>query len=243
MILVTGSNERYRHRVNGYLASLQEYADFTCFHVGVGYQPGRDYAGVYPAMITQAQNAGAPPETECIQHGSFIDTVAPGLGNEVVLYTDGDFVMQRPLDDDDWDLLRLPDHAIAIGYNGSATETLLDEYGRLSPRISLPDMDRIWGKDWHVRPIYNAGCMAMTRHTWQQFHRLYMNSWEVVGQCFQHQARQQWLISWLISEYFTAVILPWSFHAHGHFGLKPGMTVDGGRAYVDGELALFRHFL
>lgn len=242
MILVTGSNERYQHRINGYLVTLQQHADFPCFHVGVGYQPGHDYGGVYPAMITREQNAGAPPETECIQHGSFLAALPPGDDTEVIIYTDGDFIMQRPLNQEERELLDLPPGVVAVGYNGGEGETLLHEYGRLSPLVDLPRMNLVWG-EWQERPIFNVGCVAMTRGTWRELHRMYGYSWGGVSDCFRHQARQQWLISWLISEYYQVVIMPWSLHAHGHFGLKPGMEVRGDGVYVDGQLALFRHYI
>jgi hypothetical protein len=239
MMLVTGSNERYQHRVNGYLATLQQHADFHCLHVGVGYQPDNDYGVVQTATITREQNAGAPAETECIQHGSFLPVV---MGHNPVMYTDGDFVMQRPLNDAERKLLDMPSNTVAIGYNGGESETLLTEYQRLSPKVDIERMNTLWG-DWQTMPIFNVGCVAMTRGTWKQLHRMYMDSWDLVSECFGHAARQQWLISWLVSEYFGVRILPWSFHAHGHFGLKPGMEVRGDGVYVDGQLALFRHYI
>jgi hypothetical protein len=240
MMLVTGSNERYQHRIKGYLATLQQHADFPCYHVGVGYMPGNDYGVVMPVTITREQNAGSPPQTECVQHGSFL--AALPAESDVIMYTDGDFTMQRPLNDTEWELLDLPHDTVAVGYNGGEGETLLTEYHRLSPKVDINRMNELWG-NWQELPIFNVGCVAMTRNTWERLHSMYMDSWDIVGDCFDHAARQQWLISWLISEYFGVRIIPWLFHAHGHFGLKPGMEVRGNEVYVDGQLALFRHYI
>jgi hypothetical protein len=40
---------------------------------------------------------------------------------------------------------------------------------------------------------------------------------------------------------YDVTIAPWSLHAHGHFGLKPGMNYGPGGLWADGKLALFRH--
>ncbi|TXH58135.1 MAG: hypothetical protein E6Q97_03020 [Desulfurellales bacterium] len=241
MILVTGSNERYQRRVKPYLDTLVQYADFDCYHVGVGYTPEL-HGTVKPLTLTREQNAGAPPETECIQHGSFLRVLPEGEQGQVVMYTDGDFTMQRGLNADERLFLKLTHAQVAVGYNGGESETLLTEYGRLSPKKNAKEMDELWGEDWFTKPIYNVGCVAMTRGTWDYVHRTYMKNWQLAGDCFVHQARQQWLLSYIFAD-LDVKILPWSLHAHGHFGLKPGMEWRDGQIYHDGKLALFRHYL
>ena len=241
MMLVTGCNETYQHRLNAYLDTLEHNADFPVYFVGVDFLPARASAKVTAVTISQEQNAGAPPQTECIQHGSFVQVV-PGKLSDVIIYTDGDFLMQRGMDDSERALLNLKKGQVAIGYNGSAAETLTKEASRLGQRISDMDMWELWG-DWADLPIYNAGCMAATRATWAALHEAYMARWGDACESFTHQARQQWLISWLIGTHFKPVILPWSFHAHGHFGMKPGMEWGAGGIWADGKLALFRHYL
>jgi hypothetical protein len=241
MILVTGCNESYQHRLNAYLDTLEHNADFPVYFVGVGFLPARSSAKVTAVTLSAEQNAGAPHQTECIQHGSFVQVV-PGKATDVLIYTDGDFLMQRPMDDSERALLRLKKGQVAIGYNGSASETLQVEAGRLGQKISNEDMRRLWGY-WESLSIYNVGCIAATRATWRTLHGIYMDRWQDVCDSFEHQARQQWLISWIIRSYFKPVILPWSFHAHGHFGMKPGMDWGQGGIWADGKLALFRHYL
>lgn len=241
MILVTGSNERYQHRGKSYLDTLVQYADFECYHVGVGYTPEK-HGDITPLTLTIEQNAGAPPETECIQHGSFLPVLPPAHASQVIMYTDGDFVMQRAMDANEREFLSLKHAQVAVGYNGGADETLLHEYNRLGPKKTPKEMDGNWGEDWFSKPIYNVGCVAMTRDTWQYVHLTYMKNWYLAGDCFQHQARQQWLLSYIFAD-LDVKILPWSLHAHGHFGMKPGMSWKDGQIYHEGKLALFRHYL
>ena len=59
---------------------------------------------------------------------------------------------------------------------------------------------------------------------------------------FTHMARQQWLISWELAKLgLTVKVCPWSIHAHGHGGLKPGMHYGEGGLWADGKLAAWRH--
>lgn len=241
MILVTGCNERYAHRINGYLATLETYADFPVYQVGVGFMPERRFSKVTPVCITREQNAGAPPETECVQHGSFLAALPETRNFLGIMYTDGDLTMQRGLNADERQFLRLRHGEVAIGYNGGEHETLLTEYHRLSAKKSPAEMSNLWGEDWSQRNIYNVGCIAATRGTWDYIYHLYMRHWQLACDCFVHQARQQWLISWIVSHLMVKV-MPWSLHAHGHFGLKPGMARQGEQIYHEGKLALFRHY-
>ena len=192
MILVTGSNERYALRMNPYLASLQEFATFPVYQVGVGFTPDKLYSKVAPVCLTHEQNAGSPPETECIQHGSFLSVIPDKGTTDTIMYTDGDFTMQRALTEDDWQYLRLEHGQVSIGYNGGADETLLTEYHRLGPKVSGLQMETLWGGDWHTLPIYNVGCIAATRGTWEYIHRTYMKSWHIVGDCFQPVWGHHW---------------------------------------------------
>lgn len=242
MILVTGCNESYQHRMNSYIDSLTRHADFPVYFVGVDFEPNRNDKPIIPVMITNKQNAGAPERIECIQHGSFMQVI-PGKASDLIMCTDGDFIMQRPIDDDEKKLLKLKKGQVAVGYNGGAGETLLTEAYRLSQKISYDDMARLWGDNWQELSIYNTGCIVATRTTWGMLYDEYMKKWDDVCVSFEHTARQQWLISWVIQTYLKPVILPWSLHAHGHFGMKPGMEWGDGGIWADGKLALFRHYL
>lgn len=241
MILITGCNERYLPRMSRYLDSLRSYATFPVYLAGVGFQPP-EIDGVCRLSLTREQNAGSPPQSECIQHGSFLQVLPDRNMTSTILYTDGDLVMQRAVDESEWALLRLNFGDVLVGYNGGAHETLLTEYYRLSPMKSPDEMECLWGHDWDTLTIYNVGCVAATRDTWNYIHREYMKHWQMACETFVHPARQQWLISWIIGK-LNPVIMPWSFHAHGHFGMKPGMTRQGDQIYHNGKLALFRHYL
>jgi len=242
MILVTGCNETYLRRMMPYLASLQEYADFRVYLVGVGFMPQK-FAGIESVCISKAANEGAPPETESIQHGSFIHALDDVPDDEVIIYTDGDFIMQRVMDDNERELLNIGDGTAVTSWNGGPHETLKTEAARLGQKLTDEEMTAVWGEGWQSRPIYNVGFLALTAWEWEELRGRYVIYWPLVCECFSHQARQQWLISYLLDMFYTVTIAPWSLHAHGHFGLKPGMEQRSDGVYADGKRALFRHYL
>lgn len=240
MILVTGCNERYLPRMAPYLESLRTHADFPVYLVGVGFEPPEEF-GLCTLSISQAENRGAPPETESIQHGSFVKPIRHGMA-QVMVYTDGDFIMQRPLDDEERQLLQLKHDQVVTSWNGGPHETLLTEAGRIFQKANSLEMLQIWGQDWQSRPIYNVGLLAMTRQTWVKLYKSYMERWPDACHCFAHQARQQWLISYLLADY-DVTVAPYHVHTHGHFGLQSGVERRPDGIYADGKKVLFRHFL
>lgn len=239
MILVTGCNERYLPRIHAYLETLEQYADFPCYLVGVGFLPPV-IGNMIPVKLTREQNYGAPPETECIQHGSFLNVIDAEPG-EVIIYTDGDFAMQRAMDDSERAFLDLKPGEIVAGYNFD-NSTLFNDAHLLGMKVSDKELEWMYGAVIHTHQDWNVGFLAATVETWRELYREYLNGWALVSQVFAHQARQQWLISYITTR-MTVKICPWSIHAHGHGGLKPGMAWGDGGIWADGKLALFRHYL
>ena len=242
MRLITGCNEPYLQRMRGYLTSLNSRVDFPVSFVTVGFEWGSPFEGIASVKLPKELNAGAPPETEAIQHGSFLQVVEP-KPREVLLCTDGDMVMQRAMDDEEKEMLKLKKGQVVTSWNGGPHETLALEATRLYPKMPLDRIKDDWGH--FDKPIYNVGFLAATKETWEDIYNEYMIRWERVGDFFGHMARQQWLISYVIAnQELDVIIAPWSFHAHGHFGPKPGMVRGGdGLIYADGKLACFRHYL
>jgi len=243
MILVTGCNQGYYNRIRGYLHSLEQYADFPVNLVTVGFSANPNIKNVTPFFIDPADNYGAPPQTESIQHGSFLKVIKY-KPKEVIVYTDGDFVMQRPLDLEEKKLLKLKDGEVITSWNGGPNETLEIEASRLNMRCDINQLINDWGNVVKTAPIYNVGFLGMTANTWGSLYENYIADWNSIALYFGHMARQQWLISYTIAQLgLTVKIAPWSLHAHGHFGLKPGMERRPDGIYHDGKLAAFRHYL
>jgi hypothetical protein len=234
IILVAGCNQRYHDHFQHCVAALRRHSNVPYQLFSVGYDGGPGYT-----PLTHAQNDGAPPETECIQHGSFLQAL-DGAPDDVIVYLDGDVYLQRPFDAGELDWLgSFPANAVSATWN-QIGETLAQCATYIGPKLSPQELDRTW--PLLNAPSLNAGVVVARRETWARSYKRYMANWAWAGHTFAHQARQQWLMCWTWAALgLTTEILSWHFHAHGHFGYKPGMELRDGQIFADGKLAAFRH--
>lgn len=240
MILVTGCNEPYLPRMQAYLASLQQYADYPVKLVTVGFDWASPFDKISTAELPRERNNGAPDTTESIQHGSFLQLFKD---DDLYLYTDGDMTLQRPLSlaERDW-LNKFGDNTASAGWNRTG-ESLEECINLIGPLVDTAEIYRRFPGDLSVWPSLNIGVLAMRRPAWEKIYKAYLCKWELAGETFRHQARQQWLVCYLIFALeLDFQMMPWSFHAHGHFGLPPGVNFDG-QVYYGGQLVAFRHHL
>jgi hypothetical protein len=185
------------------------------------------------------------PGNGCIQHGNWLPYLdAPE--DSVIICIDGDVKMQRPFSADEWDCLqRWQDGQVGIGPNEpkQGGDSMGNELVRIAPLMSHEDTLRYFGTA-HNDPIGNAGCVVATRRTWVQLWMAYLRRWVDTAPLFAHIAVQQWTLNLCINEGFARVVLPQSFHTHGHWGY-PGPPFDGwgidGTATYEGETILFAH--
>lgn len=242
MQLVTSITHDYQIRAKAYVDSLVRHADFPCHVLGIDFMP--TCQGVNCISFPTSKNAGAAETSHSTQHGAFVQAFRTAKTDEVFLHTDSDFTMQRPIEADEMALLDLPHNAVLVGYNGGAHETLHTEYNRLGANLNWQAFMAEYGEWIEEKNIFNVGCIAMTKQTWRKVNDYYMERWSTICGQLSHPARQQWLVSYSLHALNLDIrIMPWSFHAHGHFGLKPGMEKRGDGVYHNGRLALFRHYL
>jgi hypothetical protein len=244
MQIVCSSTLNYLPYIAPYLDSLERHSQLPVTLVTVGYKLRGHHLGIVtPLPITQEQNAGAPEDTESIQHGSFT-LLSPG-DNEVVMYTDGDLFMQRPLSPQELEFLEtFPDDAVALSWNSGADETLMVEAARLQPKRPLSELVESFGELVNTAPCFNVGVLIARQKTWRAIYHQYMLNWERVGEYLAHRARQQWLICYTIAALGLDVhLLPYSFHAHGHYGIPDGVYRTNTGAFYKNDLVLLRHKL
>lgn len=245
MKLLTCSNARYLPRMRPYLTSLANHSPFDNVLLGVGCRVPplflEELLGVRAVDLPPDVLAGAPAETQSVQHGSWLPHVA-GPESEVVIFTDGDIVLQRrPTPAETAWLASLGPDTVTAGPNSSPSETLVDEAARLFPRIGRAEMEALWGDIGSV-PCYNIGVIAMQRGTWRRVHEAYMARWADACATFGGPARQQWLVCWAIHQLGLRVDLtPYSVHTHGCYPLPAGATFAAGELLFNGVPVLFRH--
>lgn len=187
------------------------------------------------------------PGNGCIQHGNWLPYLdAPD--DAVIICLDGDVKMQRPFTPAEWQWLQgWQDGQVGIGPNEPKPggDSMQNELVRIAPLLSH---DRIWQMFYpnatEPPPIGNAGCIVATRRTWVALWMAYLKRWLETAPWFAHIAIQQWTLNLCINEGFERVVLPQTFHTHGHWGY-PGPPYAGWglheTATVDGNIILFAH--
>lgn len=229
--IVTGCNERYYRKMGRWLDSLENRCNVPFTLVKVRWEAPSGRNGP-ETSISREQNYGAPETTECIQHGSFLKVI-DGPKDEILIYCDGDMEMQRRFTEAELSWLEsFDDHTVSAGYNRPG-ESMVDELDLLLPVVDITEIRRRFPGEIDQWLMLNVGVLAMRRSAWEKVYQAYMERWELVSDTLEHQARQQWLICYVIYTLGLDVrIMPYAMHVHGHFGLKPGMDPDS---------ALFRH--
>lgn len=241
MKLITACNSRYLGRIAPYLDSLAEHANLPTALITVGFQAQLPNITTYE--LTREQNAGAPLETESPQHGSFLQVIQDRGDDEVIIFTDGDIIMQRPFTSREMDTFhKLPGNTVLAGWNSGPNETLEIEAGRLFPKMPINIIGNRFGL--MDRPCYNIGVFAARRSAYRAIYDEYMRHWRTICEAFGHPARQQWLVVHTIHRLGINVeVTPYSLHANGHYGMPPGCEYRDGLLYSGNEIVCLRHKL
>lgn len=246
LILATGADTGYLIRITDYLDSVEKHSNFDAnylVHVSNNHATLK-YNRIQVAQLLPEQCQAWEPSWPCVQHGDWLhsEKLKQRLDmTDVVVFTDGDMLMQRPLNDSELMLLRtLQDNEVFMGRNKDEHDTLKAEAERIQPTMhfrlaQVPDQDGI---------IYNGGVIAMQVQTWLRFYSIYKAHWPIFQTYFNHYAKGQWLISWILNRFgFNMLMQPLTFHQHNHYPTAPNTSIDEqGNVYHNGQLSLFKHF-
>lgn len=245
LVLATGSDNNYLGRIYPYVNSILANSNFDANvlaflsdDVIISHDDKLIITNISPAKI-QAKN-----KNNCIQHGEFMYGSYFEQLNEddVIVFTDGDIILQRPLTDEESVQFRsLKDGDVFVGYNASPSDTLFLESTRLG---QLQDTPPELQADWNVVKIYNTGVLAMNKKTWLKLIDDYVELFPVVDRTFDHYAKQQWLISFIIgTRNYNIVEMPYEIHSHHHYYPEPlGASTDkNGIASYGDKVILFKH--
>lgn len=245
--IVCSTTRDYWEKIRPYLTTLNAFGRPAISTVlGVETIPPEGYLDALPNLkfspISDEENYGAPEGTSSIQHGSFVERLSIP-DDDVVIYTDGDILMQRGFSRLEWGLLQgWADDTVGVSWNSGPNEMLIHEAVRLSPRGTTPDIIAEWGDAVEIFPCYNIGVLIATGKTWRRIYDQYLRDWVRVGETFAHRARQQWLVSYEIAALgLRPTVLPYYIHTHAHYGLPEGVGIFSGLATVEDRVILFRH--
>jgi hypothetical protein len=183
---------------------------------------------------------------KCVQHGDFLNSPqfdSLTSDDDVIIYTDGDIILQRSLSNEELEFYKsLKDGDVYVGYNASPTDTLFDESNRLNKTDVVSSHFDV--SLWPKIKVYNTGVLVMNKKTWKKLLEKYTDLFPHVEPMFNHYAKQQWLISYIIgmSDVFNVIEMGYNIHNHRHHPSPEGTTQDdNGDVYFKNKKVLFKH--
>lgn len=200
-----------------------------------------DELGLETRRMSAGQNAGET-ELRSIQHGSFLSFLPVDQRDDLILYTDCDMLLQRPLTAGElYELNTLGAGVFAAGWNAGPGDNLLEEARRLRTPNSVGEIETLFPHYTTTRCI-NGGWILARRSAWAAIYRGYMDGYRDVDALFPHPSRCQWLISYtaVAAGLRHAPVSP-KWHCHFHFGVPHGVGLDDGRVTYLDEPALWIH--
>lgn len=245
LILATGCDEKYVPSIKPYLNSIELNSNFDLNLFILLSDDEKIFKNDKIKMLRMSpQKFIHKTKINCLQHGEFIKS--ENFDNfvnddDVIFYTDGDIILQRPLTDDEYNQFRNINHDdVLIGYNASIDDNLQKEYYRLSPMNSfttefMNEISKI--------KCYNTGVVGMTKKTWSKLSDLYGPLFTKINSTFNHYAKQQWLICYILgTKNFNIIELGFDLHNHKHFPSPTGTKMgDDKLVYFNDKKVLFRH--
>ena len=245
--LVTGINEPYLSRADPYIASMNRNSNVHNVVITLDFEIPRKYLESYRSiqfLPVSSSQVKSPNANSCMQHGGFLAALDFLREKDILIYTDADIEVQRHISDQELDLLcSFQDDEIGVGYNRSKEDYLLEEAGRLGPAIAMRDLAaRYPGIDALV--TYNTGVLVANYATYKRLYDMYNQHWPDFAGLFDHYAKQQWLLSYLVNKHLRPRLLPSTFHTHGHHPVALRVRDESGYKFCIGsELVLLNHAL
>ena len=240
IVLSTGSDQKYLQKIQKYLESIELNSNFdlnvlVCLDFDSG-ELESEYKNVKFSNL-ESSKLRAINSNNCLQHGEFLSCglLSTLNDNDIIIFTDGDVFLQRPADETELNFLRnLKNDEIFVGFNNGPTDTLNDEYHRLSPTgiILIENYQQI--------TVYNTGILCMNKKTWSKLLEKYVEKFPLVDKMFRLYPKQQWLLSYLFKD-FDVKNMGSDFHNHDHFGVVEGTKVIDKTVYFNNKKSLFRH--
>ncbi len=247
MKLVCSSTEDYLEKIRPFLKTVNAFFPGDVYLITVACEVPAGYLDELPKVqaltISHEQNDGAPEGTNSVQHGSFL-RVLPGVqDDDLIIYSDGDIILQRPFTTEEMGWLEAwEDNEVGVAWNSGPNEKLIDEARRLHPKVDEKLLANFWGEQIYREPCFNIGVTVARAKTWRRLYSAYMQDWQKACDTLAHRARQQWLVCYEIAaQGYSSIVLPFTFHTHQHYGLPFGVWMSDGVAWYANEPIAFRH--
>lgn len=245
LILATGCDENYLASIKPYLKSIELNSNFDLnIFITLGENDFTLDSVKIKRLKMLPQKFIHKTKINCLQHGEFIKSETfddYANDDDVIFFTDGDIILQRPLSDEEYNEFKNINHDdVLIGYNASINDDLQQEYFRLSPK--RPFSPEFMNQISKIK-CYNTGVVGMTKKTWGKLSELYGSMFLEIDTIFNHYAKQQWLICYILgTNNFNVKELGYNLHNHKHFKSPIGTIMGEDKlVYFDNKMVLFRH--
>lgn len=250
IIIATGITENYIPRAAAYFSSLVRFERDRTAIFTVNFTPEMPEPGEPTHIVPVDYSKCLQQPKWMLQSGGFTVFAPPDWDdNTIIIFTDADAVLQRPLDDEEIESIVFGclDGGVMIGRNKpDPTQTLANESLDLFPKFSDPhEIERRFPNQAHFL-CKNTGMVIATLGTWRKLYAHYCVLWPRIDETWGHYACVQWGICYVVQKFagLHLVDIPLSLHAHGHLGPQIGVTIDAdGIARADGKVIFFRHAL
>lgn len=241
--LVASCTDNYWERARPYLASLARHLNPEIvpiiFSVGCDAPPWVVDMGLSTRRIDR--NVGET-QLRAVQHGSFLPHTPTRDPQDLIICTDCDMMLQRPLNTAEMASLdALTAANYAAGMNAGPDDTLADEARRMGTPYDADELDRIL-PGYAAIGCINGGWIAARREAWQKLYREYLSRHDLADAVFKHKSRVQWLISYAAAAAgLTRITASPNWHCHFHYGVPDDVTRDGHTVLYRGRPVLWTH--
>lgn len=245
LILATGCNRSYLHKMSNYIKSIESNSNFDeNYLMFLDNQPLNLPLNKIKIVNITFGEIERLNSIFCLQHGEFLKSKELfDLTNDddIIFYTDGDMWLQRPLTEDEIVKFKgFKDNDVYVGYNASKTDTLRLE----SFRLGVINKESTYlNEDLDNIKVYNTGVLAMNKKTWLKLMSEYIIRYPEIESTFNHYAKQQWLISFIIgTQDYNIIEMGYDIHNHTHFESPKGTKIDDdGIVTFEDKVVLFKH--
>jgi hypothetical protein len=243
--LVTGTNEPFWPQAERYIKTINAGSNVQNILVSLDFDVNQKEREKYNAVKFVRLNSGqvrSPNPNHCLQHGAFLSVLNFISEEDIIIFTDADIKLQRPFRADEILFFRgIGENGIGVNYNRSDSDFLIEEAGRLKPALSIEEIENKY-PEIAALPTYNTGVIIAKYKTYAQLYDLYNKHWAEFKNIFMSNAKQQWLLSYLINKNFKPVIIPDLIHTHGKYPVDLRVQKESEYKYViDNELVALNH--
>lgn len=234
LYLVTGVTENYLEKAMKYLVSLNAYNNVsfikkTCITLGF-YAPKylQDSLPTIQFIYKEMNSQISPNKNNCMQHGEFLSDL-DAKDDDIIVFTDGDIIIQ-----DDFNvhqahqMLACQIGETYLSFNQNSDDTLYKEYLRLKNHdsqeadfqmVSNNILEQLLNFNSMDYKCYNTGVFVSTKKTYLEIFNKYCELFPVIDKVFNHYAKQQYLLCYIVQKHFKVNTLNKGIHTHGHAGI------------------------